>query len=274
MAENPDTSRGTIDVLTRLAVASERLGIDTSSLQPRLPELQMAPGTYSRITLDTSDRLALRVPASAPSIPRPGDAQRELGSDGGEVAFVFGRRPIVQDLPLLAGVSPATRSALGERLGSLGDGRCDGLAHRSDGTWLAAVAHELADAGPSPTDELVAMTSRLFTITSALGVPPRQRDLLQQAHVVLAAGRGYTLWVACDHQRVIPQLTIEYRDVEWKHVVGLTDALRPETSSGPRLGVFAGAFDAPRASAFALTFRAGEVADVAISVDRSSEGVS
>ncbi len=280
MAETPDPTHGTIDVLTRLAVAADRLGIDRSFLEPRLPELGNAPASYARISLDTSDRLALRVPDAMPTLARfgvaEGVAQIELGSDGVDVAYSFGRRPFAADLALLSGVSADTRTSLAQRLGSLAGGRCDAIARRSDRRWRVAVTHELSDLGPSPAQELVAVTSVLFTITAALGVPPDQRALLQQAHVVLAAGKGYTLWLSCDDDHVIPELTIEYRDVEWKHVVGLTDSLRPQTSSGPRLGVFAGAFDAKAATAFAITYRSGDVAEVeiAIAIERMTQVAS
>lgn len=274
MAETPDISRGTTEVLTRLAVAAERLGIDPAPLQSRLPDLGTAPGRYARVSVDTADRLAIRVPDGAPKLARPGDAMLELGTDAVEVAFAFARRPFTSDLPLLRDVSAETRDALAERVGSLGGGRCDALARRSDGVWLAGVAHELSDVRDSPVRELVAVTNLLLTITSALGVPAPQRDLLQKAHVVLAGGKGYTLWLACDHQHVLPQLTIEYRDVEWKHVVGLTDSLRPGTSSGPRLGILAGAFEAASAAAFAITYRSDDVADVCIAVESTSGDAS
>ncbi|MBL0213624.1 MAG: hypothetical protein IPQ07_07065 [Myxococcales bacterium] len=274
MAETPDPTRRTIDVLTRLALAADRLGIDSSALQPQLLGLGNAPASYARISLDTADRLALRVGQATPTLVRPGVAQLEVGSDGVNGAFAFGRRPFAADLALLSDVSADARTSLAQRLGSLGGGRCDAIARYSNGRWLAAVTHELSDLGPSPTQELVAVTSLLFTITGALGVPPEQRALLQQAHVVLAAGKGYTLWLSCDDDHVIPELTIEYRDVEWKHVVGLTDSLRPGTSSGPRLGVFAGAFDAPKASAFAITYGTGDVATVAIAVERTTQVAS
>jgi hypothetical protein len=69
-------------------------------------------------------------------------------------------------------------------------------------------------------------------------------------------------------------ITIEYRDIEWKHVIGLTDALRPGTSSGTALGVFAGAMGSgDTASAMAVAYRAGKPAHIRVAIDRNDDGV-
>jgi hypothetical protein len=68
-------------------------------------------------------------------------------------------------------------------------------------------------------------------------------------------------------------VTLEYRDIAWKHVVGLADALRPGTSSQAALGTFAGAMGSGEtASGMAITYRAGKTAHVRVAVDRSDGG--
>lgn len=275
MGELPEDLRRTTDLLTRLAVACEGLGIDPAPLQARLPELGTAPGRYARVSLD-SDRIAVRCPGGV--FARPGDDPLlEFETIPGEatiaeLVLVHGRRAFAEDLPLLVagGVAPGVVSELATRLGTLGDGRCDALGRRTElGTlhWIASIAYERADVGASPTLELATMAARLAQIGGALGIADHERRLIEQAHVVLAADQGFTLTITCAPERVLPELEIEYREVPWSRVVGLSDAFAPGSRSGPRLGVFAGAFDAARASTFAITLRTGRPARLRTSIE-------
>jgi hypothetical protein len=70
-------------------------------------------------------------------------------------------------------------------------------------------------------------------------------------------------------------VTVEYRDVAWKHVVNLTDALRPGTSSATALGAFAGAMGSGEtASGMSIAYRAGKTAHIRVAVDRLDDGNS
>lgn len=275
-----DATIRTSEVLTRLAIAGDRLGIDLGTLQTYIPRLGSAPGQYARIWVDADgERLAIRCrardgTAGFTPVDRPGEVFHELETAPaarrvGERVLVTGTRSLAEDLAVLAsaGVDATARETLAARATLLGGGRSDALARRIEAEqtkWSVGLSF-----GGSVA-EVMQTIRPLLAIAEAIEVPPFQRRLLEQAHLALAAPRGFAIAIACDPTSVLPQLSIEYAGVPWKQTVGLTDALRPGSPCGPRLGVFAGAFDAPGADALELTFRGGAPAWVRIAVEHAA----
>ncbi len=274
-----DATIRTTEVLTRLAIAGQRLGIDLGALQTYIPRLGSAPGQYARIWVDADgERLAIRCRArdgatGFAAVERPGEVFYELESAPaaprvGERVLVVGTRSLAEDLAVLAtaSIDAGAREELAARMVTLGGGRSDALARRTEADqtkWTAS----LRFGGSLP--EVMQTIGPLLAIAEAIAVPPFQRRLLEQAHLALAAPRGFTIAIACDRTSALPQLTVEYAAVPWKQAVGLTDALRPGSPCGPRLGTFAGAFDAPGADALEVTFRSGAPAWVRIAVEHA-----
>ena len=279
---NVDVQVRTAEILTRLTVAGERLGVDLHQLHPRLAELGTAPGQHARVSVDAAgERLAIRCRQEdgarpVPPLVRPGTSWYELETAGPAAVLVesvqiVGSRPLAEDLALLVaqGVLPAVAEELGARLGGLGHEHCDLVARRTE-AGLTRWHLGLAIGGTVP--EVMQVAGPILALATTLGVQPLQRRLLEQSLLALAAPGGFTLAVGCDAARPLPELTVEYRGVPWRQVVGLTDALRPGAPVGPRLGIFAGAFDAEQASALEITFRGGTVAHVRIALDLAPRG--
>ena len=64
-----------------------------------------------------------------------------------------------------------------------------------------------------------------------------------------------------------PVLRVAYAKVPWPDVVRVAERLRPVPAQAPRLGSFAGAFDAPHAQALELAYIPNGVARVRVWVD-------
>jgi hypothetical protein len=211
-------------------------------------------------------RLVIRAESPDALEERPARARYvELDSLGGEYELAVGTRAVSEDRALLTTVPSQAADEMARRIDGLGGGRCDALGRIVAGTvWTMTLVE-------AQGRDLAAATTRLGTLAGELGVTPLQRSLLEQSHVVVGE-RGYTLTLTCDRTGMRPHLTLEYRHVPWTKVVGLTDALRPGTSSGTALGVFAGAMGSgEQASGLAITYRAGRTAHVRVAVDHESE---
>lgn len=259
----------TTDVLTRLAVAGQTLRIDLTPLNAYLTHLGSAPGRYARVTLGEGlERLAFGVrEAAREPIARAGSPYSELEVGGAlrEMVTAIGPGTLAQDLTVLAeaGVAAEAREQIAERVAALGGGRTDRVSRsfQTASRWAIGVAF----GGSVP--EVMTTVNQLLPVATALGVQPMQRRLLEQAHQVLGAGTGFVVEFACDVDRALPEITITYRDVAWKQAVGLYDALRPGAPCGPRLGAFAGAFNAEQASLYEITFRADAPAIVRVAIE-------
>jgi hypothetical protein len=267
MGNPPNDEERSTAVLTRVGAAASRLGIETFWLEAAAKRLGTAPGRYLRVWVDTDmPRLVMRAESRDALEARPARARYvELDSAGGEYELAVGTRPFAEDRQLIASVPATALDQVAEHLDALGDGRCDALGRIVGGTaWTMTLVE--ADGGNLP-----ASAARLGTLAGELGVTPLQRSLLEQSHLVLGV-RGYTATLTCDRTGMRSGVTLEYRHVGWPRVIGLTDALRPGTSSDVALGVFAGAMGAgDTASGMAITYRAGQTAHVRIAVDHESE---
>lgn len=264
----------TTEVLTRLAVAGETLRIDLAPLNAYLTHLGSAPGRYARVTLGEGlERLALgvRIPAREP-IARSNSApysELEVGGALRETVAAIGPGTLAEDLTVLAeaGVAAAAREQVAERIAAVGGGRTDRVTRsfQTFSRWAIGVAF----GGSVP--EVMTTVKQLLPLATTLGVKPMQCRLLEQAHQVLGAGSGFVVEFACDVDRALPEITLTYRDVAWKQAVGLYDALRPGAPCGPRLGAFAGAFNAEQASLYEITFRADAPAIVRVAIELDGE---
>jgi hypothetical protein len=261
----------TTDVLARLAVAGEVLRIDLAPLNAYLTHLGSAPGRYARVTLGEGlERLAFGVrEAAREPIVRTGSepySELEVGGALRETVAAIGPGTLAEDLTVLAeaGVVAEARELLAERVAALGGGRTDRVSRsfQTQSRWAIGVAF----GGSVP--EVMTTVNQLLPLATTLGVQPMQRRLLEQAHQVLGAGTGFLVEFACDVDRALSEITITYRDVAWKQAVGLYDALRPGAPCGPRLGAFAGAFNAEQASLYEITFRADAPAIVRVAIER------
>ncbi|MBA3454612.1 MAG: hypothetical protein H0T42_16095 [Deltaproteobacteria bacterium] len=267
---NAEDLVGTTDVLTRLAVAGETLRIDLAPLNAYLTHLGSAPAEYARVTLGEGlERLGfgVQLPAREPIARASSTPYSELEVGGAlrETVTAHGPGTLAQDLTILAdaGVRAAAREQLAAWITELGGGRTDRVSRSFQATsrWTIGVAF----GGSVP--EVMTVVNQLVTLATALGIQPMQRRHLEQAHQVLGAGAGCVVELACDVDRALPEITITYRDVAWKHAVGLHDALRPGTPCGPRLGAFAGAFNAEKASLYEITFRADAPAIIRVGIE-------
>lgn len=267
MGNPPTDEQRATEVLTRVGAAASRLGIETFWLEAAGRRLGNRPGRYLRVWVDTEmPRLVIRAESPDALEARPARARYvELDSQGGEYELAVGTRALSEDRALVTTVPAEAADEMARRIDALGGGRCDALGRIVGGTaWTMTLVE--ANGG-----DLAAATARLGTLAGELGVPPLQRALLEQSHGVLGE-RGYTVTLTCDRTGMRPHVTLEYRHVAWARVVGLTDALRPGTSSGTALGVFAGAMGAgDQASGLAITYRAGRTAHVRVAVDHESE---
>jgi hypothetical protein len=127
----------------------------------------------------------------------------------------------------------------------------------------------LVEATPA---DLNLSAAKLAAHANRFGVSQLYQAMMQEVHRGLGEN-GYTVTFTCDRKGLRPQVTLEYRDVAWTYVVGMTDALRPGTSSGTGLGMFAGAMGAgATASGLAITYRAGMTAHVRVAIDRNDDG--
>jgi hypothetical protein len=267
---NPSTEERATEALTRVGVAAGSLGIETFWLEAAAKRLGRSPGRYLRTWLDTEvPRLAIRCESPDALELRPGRIRYvELDSVGGEYELVVGTRPFAQDRELIASVPAPALDAIDKILEMLGAGRCDALGRIVGGTaWTMTLVE-------STGADLALGAARLAAHAGRFGVTPVQAALLQQAHVALGP-KGYTVTLTGDRVGMRRDITLEYRDIEWKHVVGLTDALRPGTSSGTALGVFAGAMGSgDTASGMAITYRAGKTAHIRVAIDRNDDGAA
>ncbi len=267
MGNPPTDEERATEVLTRVGAAASRLGIETFWLEAAARRLGNRPGRYLRVWVDTEmPRLVIRADSPDALEERPARARYvELDSLGGEYELAVGTRALADDRLLLTTVPADAADEMARRLDALGGGRCDALGRIVGGTvWTMT----LVEAEPG---DLATSAARLGTLAGELGVTPLQRALFEQSHLVLGE-RGYTVTLTADRTGMRPHVTLEYRHVTWARVVGLTDALRPGTSSGTALGVFAGAMGAgEQASGLSITYRAGTTAHVRVAVDHESE---
>jgi len=266
-----DLERAT-EALTRVGVAAQRLGIDTQWLQVATKHLGNAPARYLRTWLDTeTPGLALRCESAVAIARRPGGVRFvEVDSDGRVYELAVGTRRFAEDRALIEHVPAPAIDGIERILDLLGRGRCDALG-RMDSPRPSPAAREsmwTVSLVEVAGEDLPLSAAKLGAHAHRLGVPPPHTALLQQAHVALG-GKGYTVTFTCDRTGVGRNVTLEYHDIAWTHVIGLTDALRPGTSSAKQLGTFAGAMDAgDSASGLAITYRAGKPAQVRVAIDR------
>jgi hypothetical protein len=267
MGNPPSDDERATEALTRVGVAAGSLGIETFWLEAAGKRFGRSPGRYLRTWLDTEmPRLAMRCESPDALELRPGRVRYvELDSSGGEYELAVGTRTFADDRELIGSVPAPALDAAGKILDMLGGGRCDALGRVVGGTvWTMTLVESMGS-------ELSLSAAKLAAHAHRLGVPPLQSTLMQQAHVALGT-KGYTVTFTCDRIGLRREVTLEYRDIAWKHVVGLTDALRPGTSSATGLGMFAGAMgSADTASGMEITYRAGKTAHIRVAVDRTSE---
>lgn len=270
-----DLERAT-EALTRVGVAAQRLGIDTQWLQAATKHLGDAPARYLRTWLDTeTPGLALRCESSVALARRPGGVRFvEVDSDGRVYELAVGTRRFADDRALIELVPAPALDGIERILDLIGRGRCDALGRIDkplDSPRPASAAREslwTVSLVEVAGEDLPMSAAKLGAHAHRLGVPPPHTALLQQVHVALG-GKGYTVTFTCDRTGVGRNITLEYQDIAWKHVIGLTDAVRPGTSSAKQLGTFAGAMNAgDSASGVAITYRAGKPAQVRVAIDR------
>ncbi len=274
MGASSTEDKPTTDALTRVRAAAGRFGLETSWLDAAATRLGSAPARYLRTWLDIEPaRLALRCESPNALERRPGQNRYiELDSAGDEYELVVGTRPFSDDRALISSVPAPALDAIDKILEMLGGSRCDALGRRREASatgpklaWTIALVESSADGLPLRAAKLGAHAHRL-------GVLPQQSTLLQQAHVALGV-KGYTVTFTCDRIGMRREVTLEYRDIPWNHVVGLTDALRPGTSSESAFAVFAEAMGSDEiATAMAITYRAGKTAHIRVAVDRNDPG--
>jgi hypothetical protein len=269
MGNPPSDDERATAALTRVGVAAGSLGIETFWLEAAAKRLGRSPGRYLRTWLDTEmPRLAMRCESPDALELRPGrNRYIELDSAGGEYELAVGTRTFAEDRELISSVPAPALDAVDKILELLGGKRCDALGRIVGGTvWTMTLVE-------AEGSELSLSAAKIAAHAHRLGVPPLQSTLLQQAHVALGT-KGYTVTFTCDRTGMRRDVTLEYRDIAWKHVVNLTDALRPGTSSATGLGMFAGAMGSGEtASGMAITYRAGKTAHVRVAVDRSDDSV-
>lgn len=250
-------------VLARIATLANRLGIDTSGLDLHLPRLALAIIDSAQVWID-SDGERLAVGCSAVNtvgyalLDRPGLATVEVETAAvpDRIAIkrtVLQARTMAEDLAWLAehNVSPAAREQLATWLFDLAGRGPDFIGQRVEGDqtkWFAgfAIAGELS--------ALVAMLRPTLAVAEAIGV--LELRMIQETLLALGVPGGVAITLACDQHTALPQIAIEFSEVAWPTAIGLVDTLRPGSPCAPRLGALAGAFDAERASAVEVTFRA------------------
>ncbi|MDX2087539.1 MAG: hypothetical protein SFX73_06805 [Kofleriaceae bacterium] len=277
--EHPVAEVGAAAALARLFIAADRLGIDGAPLQDRAVEVVPALIHGAWASLDSDNRLAIqcRQTSMGPGTPidRPAYARRfelEQGPDGrvGEIVTALGRRAFSDDRETLlqAGVPSEVVLQIGPMLELLVlDGRCDGLARKRDDlgeTWFASVAFDAMELGQAALEHREQTKSKLLELASALGVHSAQRALLAEMHWF--AHHGFSVSFQFGHDGVLPILYVEYANIPWEPVAKLAHRLRPVPPQPPRLGTFAGAFDASEASSVQIGYIPNGVARVRVSV--------
>jgi hypothetical protein len=257
MRKSRQPGRSHLEALTRLGTTIGVLGISEAAVIGRIEHL----GMPRRVTLDAdAPRLAIRFDSATALSVRPATTRLvdvqvvQDRRDLVEVELAIGTRSLAEDAALVGGAA----NELASRLRLLGGGRCDALARSSEGTWIASVI-------TASHSDLAAGVVPLIALAQEIGVPGVHRMLLENIHLELG-GAGSWASVACDGDELLPELTIEYRDVAWTRVVELTNTLRPGTKSGTMWGVLAGAFDADQAAAMAIEYRGGRAPNVRVSV--------
>jgi len=279
MGDVPISDVPAVAIYTRLGVMAAQLGIDGFQLEATRNQLTPAVNEYARISLDGDFRqLALRTfVVRPPGLTRPGATYLELETNPNAAhpdgtLLVSGSRPIEDELRLLAGhgsgepgrTVPNVRDFVVTRVGEfrrlLGTGTVDLLGQRvvasREFLWLLGVRLRTAS------------LREVTMLAEAVGVAPYQLAMLGTLHGDLAA-RGCLVSITVSPLAIRPELSIEYRDLSWEQVVSTTSRLRG-TKAGGGFGVFAGAFAAPRASCFEITFRSSQVASVRASVEYES----
>lgn len=276
MAGAPTEDEQTTEALARVRVVAGSLGIETSWLEAAAKRVGTAPVRYLRTWLDIEpSRLAVRCESPDALGLRPArNRYVELDSAGGEYELAVGTRPFSDDRALIESVPARALDALEKILEMLGHAHCDALGRLVEDkgsatsrktAWTIALVESSGEGLPLIAAKLGAHAHRF-------GVSQVQSTLLQQAHVTLGV-KGYTVMFTCDRVGLRREVTLEYRDVPWNHLVALTDALRPETSCEPALTVFAGALGSREtASTMAITYRAGKAAHIRVAIDRDDAG--
>lgn len=250
------------EALARARAAAASLGLETAWLEAA--GTRVGAGRYLRTWVDTDNpRLAIRFASEGALAARPARARYvELDSIRGEYELAVGSRRFSEDRAVITAVPAPALDALEKIFVLLGGGRCDALGRLSGSTtgWTLALVE-------APGGNLELSAAKLGAHAHRLGVPQPQTTLMQQAHAALG-GNGFSVTFTCDRTGLRRDLTLEYREVPWNHVVALNDALRPGTSAEVALGVFASAMGSGEtASALSVAYRAGKTAGIRVAVD-------